>query len=246
MLFIPPIIHQVWIGSAMPARKKALTETMRGIDGYRYRLWGNEDLTQANFPLMWPYIVQLQDAQRPLSMIGDLMKYELMYHHGGLYFDINIELLRKTLLWDTLKGHALVLCNEDDKRITDYLSCGFFAVVPKHPALKHVLDTVRKLKNLKTGPPNTTTGPYLFYHILKQDPEHHMLPSHMMYPFPPGILSKITGTCTDDCKMVCPDSIAVDHFELGCTWCNTTFYVVILVAVLVGLGGGLLLFYFWA
>ena len=212
---IPKIIHQVWIGSTIPAKKKMLTETMQGIDGYRYRLWGNEDLTQHNFPLMWRYIVQLQETQKPLAMIADLMRYELMYYHGGVYFDINMELLQESLLQDTLRGKTLVLCNESE-HVTDYLSCGFFAIIPRHPALRNVLEVVGTLNNLNTGAANTTTGPYLFYHILHGSPEHLMLPTSAMYPFPPG--SK--KTCTDDCKKVCPDSISVDHFELGCTWCS--------------------------
>ena len=210
---IPRVIHQVWIGDKLPDNKQALTNSMQ-IHGFEYRLWGNKDLTQRNFPLMWPYIQTLQNAKQPISMVVDLMKFEIIYHNGGFYFDVNVELLRPEALHDFAINQYLVLCNEKPE-IRDFLSCAFFAAAPEHPALRKVLDHVMKGDlNLKSGFANLTTGPYLFYRVLDDKPQHLMLATHEIYPFPPG--SK--KTCKD-CKAVCPDSIAVDHFELGCTWC---------------------------
>ena len=214
IMTIPRVIHQLWIGNPMPNKKRALTQSMH-VDGFQYKLWGNNDLTQQNFPMMWPYIVILQKADQPMAMIGDLMKYELVYHHGGFYFDINIELLRPERLASIAQKHSLVLCHEATA-IGDALSCAFFAAAPNHSALKRVLDVVKgDTLDLKTGIANVTTGPSLFRRILDESPVHFMLDTHMIYPFPPG--SK--HTCTTDCKRTCPDSIAIDHFELGCSWC---------------------------
>ena len=42
-----------------------------------------------------------------LSAAGDLMKYEVLYHHGGIYFDINYEPTRNI---DNFR-HAPLLVN---------------------------------------------------------------------------------------------------------------------------------------
>ena len=188
------------------------------VNGFRYKLWKNEDLTEHNFPIMWPYIVILQKANQPMAMVADLMKYELVYHYGGFYFDINMELLRPERLETLADKHSLVLCHESTT-VGDALSCGFFAAAPKHSALKHVLDVVKRgTLDLKGGFAHTTTGPSLFINILDGSPEHLMLDTHMIYPFPPRWFFK--ATCTTDCKRRCPYSIAIDHFELGCSWCS--------------------------
>ena len=56
----------------------------------------------------------------PWSTMADLMKYELIYHHGGFYFDTNIELLKDIT---HLTNKRFVVCNEDNN-IDKYMSCG--------------------------------------------------------------------------------------------------------------------------
>ena len=63
------------------------------------------------------------------------MKFEIIYHHGGFYFDTNIELTGKL---DHLVNNDIVICNET-ANIDKYMSCGFFASVPKSKYLKSLL-----------------------------------------------------------------------------------------------------------
>lgn len=70
-------------------------------------------------------------------MIGDLMKFEILYHFGGLYMDTNIELLRDptelfTVAASLNKEVFLVADPGGDKR---FASAGFMGALKKHSPL---------------------------------------------------------------------------------------------------------------
>lgn len=70
-------------------------------------------------------------------MIGDLMKFEILYHFGGLYMDTNIELLRNptelfTVAASLNKEVFLVADPGGDKR---FASAGFMGALKKHSPL---------------------------------------------------------------------------------------------------------------
>ena len=65
--------------------------------GWNLRLWGLGDVTPENFPRTYAAIRRGLDhhartGDNVFSMLGDLMKFEILYQHGGLYLDTNVEL----------------------------------------------------------------------------------------------------------------------------------------------------------
>jgi hypothetical protein len=98
----PLIAHEIWLGDQMPVVKRMLYERNEEVLepwGWSLRLWGLGDVTPDNFPHTYRTIKRGLDhhaatGQNVFSMVGDLMKFEILYRHGGLYLDTNVEMMR--------------------------------------------------------------------------------------------------------------------------------------------------------
>lgn len=172
-LKVKPVGHTIWLGSELPNVKRAFLNQNKQIlhkVGWKIKLWRSADITAENFPYTYHTIKRalkynLKSHQNVFSMIGDLMKFEILYHHGGLYMDTNIELLRDpTDLFSVTatlgKEVFLVADPGGDKR---FASAGFMGALEKHSALfaslitnKEYLDAIpfdeHCIANAWTGP----------------------------------------------------------------------------------------------
>ena len=172
-LKVKPVGHAIWLGSELPNVKRAFLNQNKKIlhkVGWKIKLWRSADITPENFPYTYHTIKRalkynLKHHENVFSMIGDLMKFEIMYHHGGLYMDTNIELLRDpTDLFSVTatlgKEVFLVADPGGDKR---FASAGFMGALEKHSALfaslitnKEYLDAIpfdeHCIANAWTGP----------------------------------------------------------------------------------------------
>lgn len=218
---IPKKIHLIWIGKLdhpdyftkyfLPSFKKFLPE-------FEIKLWGNKDLTKKNFPLTFDYIKKAKKRQgkpikdengkimysdpeltKPITyskwaQITDLMRLEIVYTHGGFYFDTTFEILKP--LYNLLnKKYKFIGCNEIPRFEDNYdLSNSFFGAIKGSPILKRLLskkwlDTI----NFDAMFVDSQTGPgYLRSAIYKND-NYKILPTNYFYPFiepydPPHII----------------------------------------------------------
>lgn len=96
---IPPLIHQIWISKTeeISEVRKALHETLIKANlNFKMVLWRNQNLTVSNFPLTYNLITAIieknKDSKRSLFvMAADLMRYEILLHHGGIYLDFKLQ-----------------------------------------------------------------------------------------------------------------------------------------------------------
>ena len=230
----PQIIHQIWIGDKIPDVKKLYIDSFKQIldNTWEFKLWGNDDITRDNFPITYDYIQLIKEHKiknnySPYASMADLMKFEIMYHWGGFYFDTNIELLKDiTPLIDN--NYDIIVCNESNE-ITEYLSCGFIGAKPKTKYFKNLL-TKQNLDNIDYGSPksNVETGPYFFFKAftnIKDDKKVKILPTEYIYPIPPGDINSKLDKCINyenktsiyPCKEY-KNSYAIDHFFFGFSW----------------------------
>lgn len=66
---------------------------------YQIYLWKDSNLTKQNFPLTDNLIkrtLQYQQSSKRNynAMIADLLRYEVLYSHGGIYIDFKMEVLK--------------------------------------------------------------------------------------------------------------------------------------------------------
>jgi len=144
-LEVEPVGHVIWLGSKLPNVKRVFLHRNQELlheAGWKLKLWRSEDITRQNFPYTYSTIRRAlryhdKSGENVFSMIGDLMKFEILYHFGGLYMDTNIELLRDptelfTVAASLNKEVFLVADPGGDKR---FASAGFMGALKKHSPL---------------------------------------------------------------------------------------------------------------
>lgn len=83
---IPPIIHQIWLGSPMPEKYKTLTHAWQAFKGWEYKLWTDEEVKTLSL-----YNEKLYKAAHNYGERSDLLRYEILYRFGGVYVDADVE-----------------------------------------------------------------------------------------------------------------------------------------------------------
>lgn len=88
---IPKLIHYCWFGRApLPElAQKCITSWKKYFPDYEVKLW-NED----NFNVdMIPYTSEAYAAKK-YAFVSDFARFWILYYHGGLYFDTDVEVIR--------------------------------------------------------------------------------------------------------------------------------------------------------
>jgi inositol phosphorylceramide mannosyltransferase catalytic subunit len=171
---IPKIIHQIWVGPhKIPEKSLQFIRKIKELHpDYEYRLWCNDDLTEDNFSNL-AYI----NMTKSYAQKADIMRYEILYRYGGIYLDIDFEIIR---CLDALMTGDLVVCNETinyDK----FMSIGFIASIKHNKYLLQCINAIQHIDFKK--PVNIATGPWFFRkHLDMTDKSVIVLPTRYMYP----------------------------------------------------------------
>ena len=275
---IPPLIHLIWIGNqSYPDYFQLFLQSFqKHLPEFTIRVWENKDLTRKNFPKTYSYIQKIKklqgkqmydsDGEKMYSLSGDpmtyskwaqitdLMRLEIVFNHGGFYFDTTFEILKPMYKLLNKPKYRFIGCNEVP-RFKDYgkLSNSFFGATKKNVILKRLLskkslDTI-DIYNFEV---DLETGPGFLRSAMKLTDNYKILPSSYMYPFiesqdihtdPPyrkssknkchsKRKSKRTprrlhkkGYISYPCKKY-PKSYALKHWQLGKSWLNWLEYIV--------------------
>jgi len=188
---IPKIIHQTWKTKQIPDRFVRFVHSWKSHHpSWEYRLWDdNENLhfMKTCFPWFLPvynnYSLNIQRA--------DAVRYFILYHHGGVYVDIDFDCCRpidlliekKTCLFGTeASGHCI------NYNVEQIISNAFMATTPRHPffyeILKDLLTYIPKQKNT-TKAVLETTGPMMLnrvYDACAQKTAITLIPSRHLFP----------------------------------------------------------------
>ena len=275
---IPMEVNLIWIGNQdYPDYFKSFLKTYgQFMPDFDIKIWGNKDLTRKNFPITYDYIqkakklhgkpmideygeAMLNFKLEPLkyskwAQITDLMRLEIIYSHGGYYFDTTFEILRP--LYNLLNKDKIkfVGCNEYPRfKNADILSNSFFGATKKNSILKRLL-TKRKLNNINfyDMAVDFQTGPGYLRSGINLNDNYYIFPSTYFYPFveeySPGQdppyrkssknkchgkkktkkkklrLKSKKGYIEFPCKKY-PKSYALKHWQLGKSWMITEYFV---------------------
>lgn len=267
---IPKKVHLIWIGGKPPDYFDKFLESFEtNMSEFEIKIWGNEDLNKKNFPLTYEYIKKAkkyhQTKMREDSDLGghtlynsndepylhskwaqitDLMRLEIVYTHGGFYFDTTFEIL-KPMYRILNKKYKFVGCNEVPRfKNVDFLSNSFFGASKKNPILKRLLSK-RKLDKIRFQSMyvDSETGPSYLRSGIKESDNYYIYPTKYFYPFveeySPGVdppyrkssknkchgkkktkkktFKSVKGYLEYPCKKY-PQSYALKHWQLGKSW----------------------------
>jgi mannosyltransferase OCH1-like enzyme len=156
---IPKLIHQTAKTADLDARSRRLQKIVRDLHpDWTYRLWTDAD-NDAFVRTEYPDFHAAFTALPKNIMRADVIRYLLMDRLGGMYLDVDYEMLRP---FDLLHYSAVIPWESDDVpgKFKQQLGNAFFAAMPGHPFFRRVIDVLQSRGPL---PPDadvlSATGP---------------------------------------------------------------------------------------
>ncbi len=160
---IPRLIHQVWIGPLPPPVEWMRTWAGRH-SGWEYRLW-----TEHTIP--FPLTNQAQfDASPRYCGKSDILRYEVLLRHGGIYVDADMRCLRPFA--DSDLRHAFFSVYEDERLRPGLINNCLIGCEPGSPILADVVAEIGRTApgQVAVAPPWVCTGPDLLTRCVNRRP----------------------------------------------------------------------------
>ena len=163
---IPKLIHQTAKTSDISPACREYQQTVRRLHPtWRYQLW--TDVDNANFVRSeFPDFFATFEALPKNIMRADVIRYLLMYRMGGLYLDLDYEMLKP---FDKL-DHDIVLPFESDGDFgpgNDRVCNSIFAAAPGHPLFKMAIDDLQAYPPTPDAEVIAATGPVFLTRIFR-------------------------------------------------------------------------------
>jgi mannosyltransferase OCH1-like enzyme len=115
--------------------------------GWEMRLWGENDASRLRNQ-------ELYDSALSFSEKSDILRYEILLMHGGIYVDCDFECLRA--IEPLLYGVELCAALEDEVQI----GSAFMGAIPHHPFIEHVVSSLpASIKDHGSSDPALSSGP---------------------------------------------------------------------------------------
>jgi mannosyltransferase OCH1-like enzyme len=180
---IPKLIHQTWKTNQAPEKWLPLVQKVQSLNPeWEYKLWSdadNDEFVKREYPDFHEIFTGFSRG----VMRADVIRYLIMYKLGGVYLDLDYEMLKPFDFedWDLVLPLNRSIKSGDK---ADSIGNCFFASVPGHPFWLDVID------ELKNHPPVVTdytqiveaTGPLLLTRIFYRNAYQGVcLPERMVY-----------------------------------------------------------------
>ena len=116
---IPKVIHYCWFGRnpLPPFAVKCIESWKKFLPGYEIKEW-NEDNFDVN---IIPYTQEAYEA-RKYAFVSDYARFYILYHHGGIYFDTDVEVIKS--IDDIIERGAFMGCENEAKPGATALAVG--------------------------------------------------------------------------------------------------------------------------
>lgn len=182
MASIPKIIHYCWVGGNPKPQSVlyCIESWKRFCPDYEIREWNetNYDFSKNE------YMRQAYEAKK-WGFVPDYARLDIVYTHGGIYFDTDVELLQSL---DALLNQDGFMGFENTGDGEFFVNCGHgFGAVPHNEVIRQARDLYDQVSFLKEdGTPNLLASPYYTTQSLrqiglKQENQDQQLPGMMVY-----------------------------------------------------------------
>ncbi len=202
---IPKKIHQIWIGRAIPeCYHKFMGSWLRKHPGWEYHLWTDKNIGSIKITSQSVF----QEAQNP-AMKSDILRYEILRQHGGLYVDTDFECLRS--FEDLLYLNFFTGVSYDSEL---QLYNGLIASVPNHPIMNECVNIPYGYSGNKGSTIIGLTGAYHFTRCFLKNITSGTVafPMDYFYPYPNNVRGE-----EDPYKYVTDRTYAIHHWAVSWT-----------------------------
>jgi mannosyltransferase OCH1-like enzyme len=165
---IPKIIHQTWKSHDVPKEFIPFQERVRSLHpDWEYRLWTDED-NLAFVRDKTPHLYNTYISLPKNIMRADMIRYVIMSKIGGLYLDLDYEMLKP---FDLLEFGLVLPYNRNISFGDMYDSFGncIFASMPGHPFWEHALNDLCEERNYETFFSTLRDKPYVSEHTTLEE-----------------------------------------------------------------------------
>ncbi|MBT9507770.1 glycosyltransferase [Rhodoferax sp.] len=153
---IPRVFHQIWINHSnpeLPDKFRTYRDSWLALHpNWEYKLWNLENLD------FTPRRMDLVNSASNYAQMADVLRYEILLRHGGIYLDTDFECLRN--IESIVDGVRNFSCSEDGRSI----SIGILGAEPNSIYMERCLDALPKCVGQTTTADET--GPGLMTRVL--------------------------------------------------------------------------------
>ena len=179
---IPKIIHQIWVGD-QSKRPDDLIQTWKDKNPtWEHMLWTDDNLPKIRNKIQF-------DAMNELAGKADILRYELLFDHGGFFIDADAECVNP--LDDFFTDNDSFCCWENEYIRTGLMSNGYLAASKGNDLMKKMIERISMMPDVAlSNAPNLTAwkivGPQFLtstvqqmqYNKLRIYPSHYFIPRH--------------------------------------------------------------------
>lgn len=188
---IPKHLHFVWIGDESKCPHNCIDSWRRLNPDYQITIWGNHELENND----WVFKEQMQRIWETGQLYGvaDLMRWEILYQHGGIALDADSLCIHPIPEW-ILKCTAFA-CWQNEIAKPGLISNGYVGTHPGDRLISTIIDTLRNEEDLayrqkwlglkkKRRTSWKTTGPQIISDCYRKIGYENLtvLPSHFFIP----------------------------------------------------------------
>lgn len=138
------VIHQIWIGpKPFPEVCKKLGNNWKKFHPtWEYRLWTNDSIDEVLSQMSLEHR-ELYDQADDWRGKGDILRYHILYLHGGLYVDMDSLCLASFEEIHHYYDFYTGISHNNNWR-EEILNNATISCSPGHPIMKHVIDNIKK------------------------------------------------------------------------------------------------------
>lgn len=132
---IPKIIHYIWLGGKElpPIAKKCIASWQKYCPDYEIKRWDESNLDLDKYQ----FVKDALDAKK-YAFASDVLRTDVLYNNGGIYFDIDVELLKPI---DEFLSHDCFMGFETSNLLNPGLILGTIA---QNQDLQNILEIYKK------------------------------------------------------------------------------------------------------
>jgi mannosyltransferase OCH1-like enzyme len=140
---IPKKLHLIWVGDEGKLPRQSISSWKELHPGWEFRLWGNSALDEFS----WKARRQIEQfrASGHWEGVADLMRYEILHEHGGVYIDADATCVRP--LDDWLLDMPMFAIWENERARPGLVANGFIGSRRHHPALEDMIRATSRMNS---------------------------------------------------------------------------------------------------
>lgn len=135
---IPKILHFVWVGDESKTPTSTIERWTELNPDFQVMLWGNKDLSSG-----WVLAKHMRHFwNRELCGVADCMRWEILYRHGGIALDADLEPSRAIPEW--MLEPRCWATSESELLRPGLLSNAAVGAEPQNPFIGQIVDDLSK------------------------------------------------------------------------------------------------------